>query len=390
MDPMRLRLGRLRFEPALEAAYAADRFAASRQFVRGNLLVLMAIMVVIFATDRVLMPVISDQPLLAARLAFMLPALGLVFAATFLPRAAVWYPRVAAAVAFGVLVAVSVVGLLAWQYGEERLIVRPMFAAIAIYFMLGLGFQTAVVVNSAGIAAYAMLAMVWARLPGGDLLYSISTLVLTNMLCIAGSYKIEFLQRAVWREARQLEGHALQDGLTGLGNRRSFDQQFERVWHEAQRNGKPVSLLLVDIDHFKKFNDRYGHQAGDQALKSLAAVLAGCSRRHLDVAARFGGEEFAVLLFGAGSDHAARTAQAIMDGLRLAAIPHSDSATGRLTVSIGIATVVPVAGRSPAGLVQLADQALYGAKDAGRNRMLSLDRDYEHLQTGVFDRSVFD
>lgn len=385
---MQLRFGRLKFEPALEAAYAAERFSASRHFVRANLLILMAIMVVIYVTDHVVMPEISDLKLLAARLAYMLPALALTFAATFVPRADYWYPRVAAVAAFGMLVAISVVGLLAWQHGEGRLIVRPIYAAIAIYFMLGLSFRTALAVNTLGIAVYGVQAVAWARLPGEDLLYSMSTLMLTNVLCLAGAYKLEYLRRAVWWEARLLEGHALQDGLTGLGNRRRFDEQFGHMWQQAQRDGTPVSLLLVDIDHFKKFNDRYGHQAGDEALKSLAGVLSASARRPLDVAARFGGEEFAVLLFDAGRDYAVRIAQSIIDGLRDASIPHADSPTGRLTVSIGMATVVPVAGRRPAGLLQLADQALYGAKDAGRNQLLSFDPEYEHLQTGIFDRSV--
>lgn len=389
VDPMQLRFGHLKFEPALEAAYAAERFAASRQFVRANLLILMAIMVVIFVTDRIVMPGIWDLKLLAARLAYMLPALALAFAATFVPRADRWYPRVAAVVAIGMLVAVSIAGLLAWQHGEGRLIVRPIYAAIAIYFMLGLGFRIALVVNILGISVYAGLAAIWAGLPGEDLLFSVSTLLLTNVLCVAGAYKLEYLQRAAWLKTRQLEGHALRDGLTGLSNRRRFDEQFERIWRQAQRDGILVSLLLVDIDHFKKFNDRYGHQAGDEALKSLAGVLSESARRPMDVAARFGGEEFTVLLFDAGRAYAVRTAQSIMDGLRDAAIPHADSPTGRLTVSIGIATVVPVVGRSPAGLLQLADQALYGAKDAGRNQLFSLDPEYEHLQTGHFDRSIF-
>ena len=386
---MQLRFDRLKFDPGLEAAYEAERFSASRQFVRANLLILMAIMVVIFVTDRILMPGVSDLKLLAARLAYMLPAIAVTFAVTFLPRAERWYPRVAAVTAFGMLLAVSIVGLLAWQHGEGRLIVRPMYAAIAIYFMLGLGFRIALAVNTLGIAFYIGLAAIWAGLPAGELLFSAITLMLTNVLCIAGAYKLEYLQRAVWLKARQLERHALRDGLTGLGNRRRFDEQFERVWQQAQRDGTLISLLLIDIDYFKKFNDRYGHQAGDEALKSLAGVLSGSARRPLDVAARFGGEEFAVLLFDAGRDYAVQTAQSIMDGLRDAVIPHADSPTGRLTVSIGIATAVPVVGRSPAGLLQLADQALYGAKDAGRNQLFSFDPEYEHLQTGLFDRSIF-
>ena len=376
----------LKFDPALESAYAVERFTESRQFVRGNLLVLMAIMVAVFATDRIVMPEVAALPALAARLAYMLPALALAFGMTLVPRAEYWYPRVTPVIAFGMLCAVLILGLWAWQHGEGRLIVRPIFAAIAIYFMLGLNFRTAVVVNAIGVVCFLLLASTWAGMPGDELLFSLSTLLLTNVLCIAGAYKLEHAQRAVWLKARLLAGYALQDGLTGLANRRRFDEHFERIWKQGQRDRKPVSLLLVDIDRFKDYNDRYGHQAGDEALKALARVLAASVRRPFDIATRYGGEEFTVLLYDAGMGAAAETAESIMLGLREMAIPHADSATGRLSVSIGIASAIPEAGRSAAGLLQLADQALYAAKDAGRNRLHVLEAEYEHLRTGSFER----
>ncbi len=376
----------LKFDPALESAYAVERFTESRQFVRVNLVVLMAIMVAVFATDRIVMPEVAALPALAARLAYMLPALALAFGMTFVPRAEYWYPRVTPVIAFGMLCAVLILGLWAWQHGEGRLIVRPMYAAIAIYFMLGLRFQVAVVVNAMGFLCYALLALFWAGLPGDELLYSLSTMLLTNVLCIAGAYKLEHAQRAVWLKARLLAGYALQDGLTGLANRRHFDEHFERIWKQGQRDRKAVSLLLVDIDRFKHYNDRYGHQAGDEALKAIARVLAASVRRPFDIATRYGGEEFAVLLYDAGMGAAEEAAESIMHGLREAAIPHADSATGQLTVSIGIASAVPEAGRSAAGLLQLADQALYAAKDAGRNQMHVLEAEYAHLKTGSFER----
>lgn len=376
----------LKFEPALESTYATERFNESRPFVRLNLLLLMAIMVAIFATDRILMPDVAALPALATRLAFMLPALALAFGITFVPRADFWYPRVTAAIAVGMLCMVMLLGLWAWQYGEGRLIVRPIYAAIAIYFMLGLSFRTAVVVNAIGVLCYTLLAVYWAGLPRQDLLFSLNTLLLTNVLCVAGAYKLEHAQRTAWLKARELAGHALLDGLTGLGNRRRFDEHFDRLWKQGLRDRKPVSLLLGDIDHFKRFNDRYGHQAGDNALKAVARTLAANVRRPLDIATRYGGEEFAVLLYDAGADFAMETAQAVIHDLGEIAIPHADSPTGSLTLSIGIASAVPEASRSSAGLLQLADQALYMAKDAGRNRMLALETEYEHLRTGSFER----
>jgi len=378
----------LKFEPGLESAFVAERFAEGRRFVRVNLIVLVALIGTINALDRIVMPEIAASFPFRARLAFMLPALALAFVLTMVPRAERWYPRVMTVVAVLMLCAVGSVGLWAWQQGEDRLIVREIFAIIAIYFMLGLSFRSALAANAAGVVFYAAMAARWAGMPGPEMLHAVTTLVLANVLCVAGAYKLEHARRTVWLEARMLEDHALQDGLTGISNRRRFDEHLERTWRQGQRDNKALSLLFADIDHFKKYNDRYGHQAGDAALKVLARVLAGSMRRPLDIAARFGGEEFAVLLYDAGRDFAVRTADAIVEGLREAAIPHEDSATGLLTVSIGVATAVPVEGRSAAGLLQLADQALYGAKDAGRNQVLSLESEYQQMQTGYFHRKL--
>ncbi len=122
-------------------------------------------------------------------------------------------------------------------------------------------------------------------------------------------------------------------------------------------------------------------------MKSVASVLAGHARRPLDIAARYGGEEFAIVLFDAARENAERIAAEIMEAVRRLAIPHADSAAAPvLTVSIGIACVVPASRRSWQGLVQLADQALYAAKDAGRNQARALEAEYEHMKTGYFRR----
>jgi diguanylate cyclase (GGDEF)-like protein len=180
---------------------------------------------------------------------------------------------------------------------------------------------------------------------------------------------------------------AMHDGLTGIPNRRRFDDHLQRVWAQSIRERKHIALLFADIDHFKLFNDRYGHQAGDEALKAVASVLTSFARRPLDLAARYGGEEFAIVLFDTGRDHAVRIAEEIMAAVRDLAVPHADSGAARvLTISIGIACVVPAAKRSWEGLVQLADQALYAAKDSGRNQARVQEAEYEHMKTGYFRR----
>jgi diguanylate cyclase (GGDEF)-like protein len=146
-----------------------------------------------------------------------------------------------------------------------------------------------------------------------------------------------------------------------------------------------MALLMIDIDCFKAYNDRYGHQAGDEALKSVAGVLARAARRPLDFVARYGGEEFLVVLYDTTRDYAADLARKTMEGVRDLRIPHAQSSAANiLTVSIGVAYVQPVAGRSADGFVQLADEALYVAKNSGRNCVHVMESEYAQLRTGSF------
>jgi diguanylate cyclase (GGDEF)-like protein len=131
----------------------------------------------------------------------------------------------------------------------------------------------------------------------------------------------------------------------------------------------PLALLLVDIDHFKLYNDHYGHVAGDHCLRLVAQALAGCVRRADEMAARYGGEEFVLLLPGTSLDAAREVAQLCLDGIEALALPHASSCTASvLTISIGVASMVPVAGADPSMLVAAADAALYRAKKEGRNQ----------------------
>jgi diguanylate cyclase (GGDEF)-like protein len=167
------------------------------------------------------------------------------------------------------------------------------------------------------------------------------------------------LRLSLQRELAKLAGT---DGLTGLANRRTFDGSLERAWKLASRTHSPISLMMIDADHFKRFNDLHGHPAGDAALRAIAQAISPTARRPEDCAARYGGEEFAVLL--PMCDHA--------DGLRLAeAIRASVNAIRgpSVTLSIGVATHVPGPGKGTADLVRAADEALYAAKKAGRNRV---------------------
>ncbi|MFJ2988725.1 diguanylate cyclase domain-containing protein [Collimonas sp. NPDC087041] len=160
------------------------------------------------------------------------------------------------------------------------------------------------------------------------------------------------------------------DGLTGLANRRYFDEYFGAEWKRAEREQTPLSLLMIDIDDFKLYNDTYGHLAGDTALKQVAECIGTFARRPTDLAARIGGEEFVLVLPAMSPEHMVAQAEKLQTAVHALNITHTGSKNdGRVTVSIGGATVVPARGSLQTKLVEAADQALYRAKRSGKNRV---------------------
>jgi diguanylate cyclase (GGDEF)-like protein/PAS domain S-box-containing protein len=168
---------------------------------------------------------------------------------------------------------------------------------------------------------------------------------------------------------RAVESLAVTDALTGLANRRRFDQCLAAEWRRCMRDSFPLSLLLIDVDQFKPYNDRYGHLRGDHCLRQIAEVAQNTVARSGDLVARFGGEEFAVILPKTLNDAAIEIANSICGILHAQKLPHEASPAGIITVSVGCATVTPQLGENPAFLIELADQALYRAKRSGRNQV---------------------
>ncbi|MBB3224884.1 GGDEF domain-containing response regulator [Pseudoduganella umbonata] len=164
---------------------------------------------------------------------------------------------------------------------------------------------------------------------------------------------------------------ARRDGLTGIFNRRYFDERLEREWARHRRSGQPLAIGIVDLDRFKQFNDFYGHVKGDQCLVQVADLLRGCARRPDGFAARYGGEEFVYLLPGMSMDEADRFGAAVCGAIRNMAQPHESSEFHILTASIGMASVRPITGLAPSDIIRMADRALYQAKLAGRNQHMN-------------------
>lgn len=184
------------------------------------------------------------------------------------------------------------------------------------------------------------------------------------------------MRQARERELEDLNAELLRisslDGLTGVGNRRWFDQRFEEEWKRARREQAPLSLLLIDIDDFKRFNDSRGHLEGDNCLRKVAEILQRSVRRPADFVARYGGEEFVVVLPDTDASGARDMAGMISERLKGECIEHPDSPTSEhVTVSIGVATATPDGSAEGETLIQAADGALYQAKANGRNRIES-------------------
>jgi diguanylate cyclase (GGDEF)-like protein/PAS domain S-box-containing protein len=184
---------------------------------------------------------------------------------------------------------------------------------------------------------------------------------------------------------QKLASLATLDGLTGIANRRHFDEHLEKEWARARRDGTALSLLLIDVDHFKKYNDRYGHQSGDACLKSIAQVLAAQARRPADIAARYGGEEFVLLLPDTDRAGCELIGSKVQDSLAVLGINHElNLPSQKVTVSIGGAIAAfHDAKASSASLVEAADRALYAAKDEGRNRLVMSGRIMELFEGNI-------
>ena len=169
-----------------------------------------------------------------------------------------------------------------------------------------------------------------------------------------------------------LRSFALLDGLTGVANRRKFDEELALDWRQCQREQAPLSVILIDVDHFKRYNDRYGHLQGDAGLQAVAKALGSAIRRPYDLLARYGGEEFACVLPNTNLIDAVKIAECMQESVRALKLEHLDSAVDQvLTVSLGVATIVPTAGTTSATVVAEADRQLYQAKQAGRARVSS-------------------
>ncbi|HUY83155.1 MAG TPA: diguanylate cyclase [Steroidobacteraceae bacterium] len=376
----------LSFDGELEREFRRTRLEESLGYIRANLLLAIAIAIALSAMDALVLGNSLDRIPGTIDVALTVPLLLLVLAASFSPnRQRIFVPL--AAVAFTLFGLSQVVIQMVAALGGARFLFPGMIVtAMYVYFLAGLDLYKALAVNFLVLLAYLAAGNVMG-LPGPQFGYDALSLVAVNMIGASVAYMHERTSRIRFLEACLLSEMVARDGLTGIQNRRMFDQHIKRLWQQAVRDAQRIAVLLVDIDCFKEYNDRYGHQAGDECLRAVAASLSRCARRPLDFVARYGGEEFALVLYEASREYVAEVSTRIQRSIAELNITHeSSSAASRLTVSIGAAYILPTENRSPEGLIQLADEALYSAKGQGRNRVVVMEAEYHNLQTGRFEK----
>lgn len=246
-------------------------------------------------------------------------------------------------------------------------------------FMFGIGcFMGLRFGYAAGVLTLMTLAYTFAEVAAGMpheyVQNSVFRIICTAIASTFGAYILERQMRLVYLHRALLTSYARRDGLTGIANKRAFDEHAEKAAQQAAREKKPVSVMIFDVDHFKQYNDTYGHLQGNDCLKRIAAVLRQGARRPLDLAARFGGEEFVLFLFDTDAKEALRLAALLRERVEALALPHTGSPVARcVTLSGGVATLRAGASRPLETLLGEADAALYRAKADGRNCIVHAD-----------------
>ena len=374
----------LKFRSELEPEFAEAHFQRTLPFVRGALYVGLGLMPLLFVWG-----LVSGRPIdwLASfvRFGLLAPAFVAAIVASHFPRHRQAFRVLVVMTALVIGVAYVVLLLTGpeenLQMGFSGL---PVVVAV-IYFALGMFMQTAMVIVLMVTVVYVFGALM-IGVPADQVAHNMGLLIVANFVCSMGSYMLEHALRSAYLEGKILSEMAEHDGLTGLYNRRAFDSHLSRAWAAARRQTKAIAVLMADLDHFKAYNDKHGHQAGDQCLQRVAGIVSAAARRPLDFAARYGGEEFILLFFNANLEGTTQIAEMLRRNVEAARIAHRASATGPVvTISIGAALVEPWETKhSPAGVIQLADQALYQAKQEGRNRVKVEEIAGAHIQTGVF------
>jgi diguanylate cyclase (GGDEF)-like protein len=371
-----------RFSPQVESEYSRARLMESRTLIRVSC-VLAALVAIARGLEQAALGswngflVIDFGSVICGSIVLASVAWSPLFQRMYLPWARIVIPLRNTVVAAHIAEAAAR-GNLEVLMGLPLLLIGP-------FFFFGLPFRTSLFAGLLTVGSFVTSAIFF-ELAFPVALRSCTFLLLAAISCAVAARHFENRSRAGFLQDRLIADLAQHDALTGTKNRRVFDEYLARLWQQAIDDGRAMAILLIDVDHFKAYNDCYGHQAGDQALRRVAQTVQRFVQRPLDILARYGGEEFAAILYDLDVDQARTTADRICRAVGELGIEHRESRTApKVTISVGVAAIEPAIERNHRGALQLADQALYEAKVRGRNRVVLLDEaEYRTLVTGVF------
>lgn len=365
---------RLRFaDAALEADFRRYHLAEFLPRMRKSLPVALALFLAFAMLDALSLPPLVRDGVLGLRLGGIVPVLALTWVALYVRSLREWLQWLVSASALasglGIVGIIWVARVHAFGLPYEGIILATFFS----YFLTGLRFVAASLCGWLVFLAYVAMEL-HVGLNGDTLLYNAFFLATANLIGCFGNHFLEQAVRQNFCSMVQLHKLAERDFVTGLLNRRAFSTRATGIWRQALRDGRSIGIAMVDVDHFKHYNDHYGHAAGDVALQSVAHVIAEHAPRPLDACARYGGEEFVVLWYDVDADHALALAQRMCQAVQALGLPHVASPTAEaVSISVGlVCTAVHDAAQWDAAL-RAADQALYQAKQQGRNRVCAAD-----------------
>ena len=374
----------LRFTPMLEKEFR--EFCVSQVISRGRLVASIAFILALAITALEIAfanPAIERTSGLVP-LAALCPLLGIIVLTTYVPALMRHYELIAAT-------SITFAGLIAIYVAQRASVEGASYVLASIVLInlygcrfLGFRFHVGVALASLFVAAHVVIGIA-VGLPMNQLLYMTAILAAATVIGSVSSYNWENTLRITFIERRMLNELAQRDGLTGIYNRRIFDDYIQRVWRQARRDHVIVEIIFIDIDHFKVYNDLYGHQAGDDCLRRVAQTISRAAKRPFDFTARYGGEEFVLVLYGPPEDYARTLPEQLRQDVMELAIRHEGSRVApTITASVGVAIADPSSGRSLTGAIQAADEALSEAKQSGRNRVVFKDASDAEVETGKF------
>ncbi|HEX6993145.1 MAG TPA: diguanylate cyclase [Gammaproteobacteria bacterium] len=379
---LRRRAGR-RFSPEVEAEYI-------RHHLRGHAIVIRVSCVLgaLLAFRRFveLLTTATPAPAYVALVGIVL-AISLLLASLVFGGALERYYLPAARIGVPLRNGIGAIAIAATTvHGQPDALMLLPLMVVGPFFFLGIPFWNALLAVAVTIAAYVVAAVVL-ELPFSLISRSCVLLLMAAGACTIAAWHLERWSRKSFLEHGLVAELAEHDALTGLNNRRVFDERMTQLWQRATADGKSIAILLIDVDHFKAYNDLYGHQAGDYALRAVAQTLKLFVTRPHDVIVRYGGEEFAAILYDVDRSQAETLAERMRRAIFDLALEHRGSHEyGKVTISVGVALVDPSLQRRSRGALQLADQALYEAKLHGRNRVHLKDQaEHVMLITGIFE-----